>query len=142
MIASAVMIMYGTAARLTRAKPSASSGVNSRMITVMKAHATRRRVRPPPNFLPLIFRWLRDNHCVTLKIDIDTESAVEPFEQVHTQISELAGSGVLPVGYKLPTVRGLAETLGLAPNTVAKAYRTLETDGVIETRGRNGTFVA
>ncbi len=34
------------------------------------------------------------------------------------------------------------ESLGLAANTVAKAYRALETDGVIETRGRNGTFVA
>lgn len=79
---------------------------------------------------------------MTLKIDIDTESAVAPFEQVRTQISEQARAGVLPVGYKLPTVRGLAGTLGLAPNTVAKAYRTLETDGVIETRGRNGTFVA
>jgi DNA-binding transcriptional regulator YhcF (GntR family) len=39
-------------------------------------------------------------------------------------------------------VRGLAEELGLAANTVAKAYRALESDGVIETRGRNGTFVA
>lgn len=49
---------------------------------------------------------------------------------------------MLPVGYRLPTVRGLAESLGLAANTVAKAYRALESDGVIETRGRNGTFVA
>ncbi|CAM5654630.1 GntR family transcriptional regulator OS=Streptomyces glaucescens OX=1907 GN=SGLAU_07635 PE=4 SV=1 [Streptomyces glaucescens] len=46
------------------------------------------------------------------------------------------------MGYRLPTVRGLAESLGLAANTVAKAYRALETDGVIETRGRGGTFVA
>ncbi|GAA2932404.1 hypothetical protein GCM10020221_30210 [Streptomyces thioluteus] len=50
--------------------------------------------------------------------------------------------GELPVGYRLPTVRGFAEQLGLAANTVAKAYRALETDGVIETRGRNGTFIA
>ena len=65
-----------------------------------------------------------------------------PYEQVRAQISEQARSGVLPVGYRLPTVRGLAESLGLAANTVAKAYRALESDGVIETRGRNGTFVA
>ncbi|MFZ3571473.1 GntR family transcriptional regulator [Streptomyces sp. BH097] len=77
---------------------------------------------------------------MTLKIRIDDSGA--PYEQVRAQISELARSGVLPVGYKLPTVRGLAEELGLAANTVAKAYRALETDGVIETRGRNGTFVA
>ena len=77
---------------------------------------------------------------VTLKIHIDDSAA--PYEQVRAQISEQARSGVLPVGYRLPTVRGLAESLGLAANTVAKAYRALESDGVIETRGRNGTFVA
>jgi DNA-binding transcriptional regulator YhcF (GntR family) len=79
---------------------------------------------------------------VTLKIAIDAAAAVAPYEQLRTQISEQARSGALPVGYKLPTVRGLAEDLGLAANTVAKAYRALETDGVIETRGRNGTFIA
>lgn len=81
-----------------------------------------------------------DNRAVTLKIHIDDGGA--PYEQVRAQIAEQARSGVLPVGYRLPTVRGLAESLGLAANTVAKAYRALETDGVIETRGRNGTFVA
>ncbi|GGK18191.1 GntR family transcriptional regulator [Streptomyces camponoticapitis] len=81
---------------------------------------------------------------MTLKIAIaiDTEDATAPYEQLRTQISEQARSGVLPVGHKLPTVRGFAEELGLAANTVAKAYRALESDGVIETRGRNGTFVA
>ncbi|QIJ61831.1 GntR family transcriptional regulator [Streptomyces sp. JB150] len=78
---------------------------------------------------------------MTLKIHID-EGAVPPYEQVRAQISAQARSGELPVGYRLPTVRGLAESLGLAANTVAKAYRALEADGVIETRGRNGTFVA
>ncbi|MFI5821633.1 GntR family transcriptional regulator [Streptomyces rishiriensis] len=77
---------------------------------------------------------------MTLKIHVDEGAA--PYEQVRAQIAEQARSGALPVGYRLPTVRGLAESLGLAANTVAKAYRALETDGVIETRGRNGTFVA
>ncbi len=77
---------------------------------------------------------------MTLKIHID--DGAPPYEQVRAQISEQARSGALPVGYRLPTVRGLAESLGLAANTVAKAYRALEADGVIETRGRNGTFVA
>ncbi|MFG2280751.1 GntR family transcriptional regulator [Streptomyces asoensis] len=77
---------------------------------------------------------------MTLKIRIDDSAA--PYEQVRAQIAEQARSGALPVGYRLPTVRGLAESLGLAANTVAKAYRALEGDGVIETRGRNGTFVA
>ncbi|WP_419665879.1 GntR family transcriptional regulator [Streptomyces sp. 2-1] len=79
---------------------------------------------------------------MTLKIDIEDEAGIAPYEQVRAQISEQARAGALPVGYRLPTVRGLAEELGLAANTVAKAYRALESDGVIETRGRNGTFVA
>ncbi|WP_371612152.1 GntR family transcriptional regulator [Streptomyces clavifer] len=79
---------------------------------------------------------------MTLKIAIDPDSAAAPYEQLRTQLSDQARSGALPVGRRLPTVRGLAEDLGLAANTVAKAYRALEADGVIETRGRNGTFVA
>jgi DNA-binding transcriptional regulator YhcF (GntR family) len=51
-------------------------------------------------------------------------------------------AAALPAGTKLPTVRALAGELGLAVNTVAKAYRELEDAGVIETRGRNGSFVA
>ncbi|WP_053742365.1 MULTISPECIES: GntR family transcriptional regulator [unclassified Streptomyces] len=77
---------------------------------------------------------------MTLKIRID--DSAPPYEQVRAQISEQARAGTLPVGYRLPTVRGLADSLGLAANTVAKAYRALESDGVIETRGRNGTVVA
>lgn len=83
-----------------------------------------------------------DNGPVTLKLRIDSAGPEAPYEQLRAQISGQARSGELPVGYKLPTVRGLAEELGLAANTVAKAYRALESDGVIETRGRRGTFVA
>jgi DNA-binding transcriptional regulator YhcF (GntR family) len=79
---------------------------------------------------------------LTLQITIDPASATAPFEQLRSQVAEQARSGALPVGHKLPTVRGLAEELGLAANTVAKAYRALEVDGVIETRGRHGTFIA
>jgi DNA-binding transcriptional regulator YhcF (GntR family) len=79
---------------------------------------------------------------VTLQIALDPSAPDAPYEQLRAQIAEQARAGALPVGYRLPTVRGLAQELGLAANTVAKAYRTLETDGVIETRGRNGTFVA
>ncbi|MEV0122829.1 GntR family transcriptional regulator [Streptomyces sp. NPDC050703] len=79
---------------------------------------------------------------MTLQIDIDEASSAAPYEQVRAQIAGQARSGALPVGHKLPTVRGLAQELGLAANTVAKAYRALEADGVVETRGRNGTFVA
>ncbi|MEV0601444.1 GntR family transcriptional regulator [Streptomyces sp. NPDC050315] len=77
-----------------------------------------------------------------LQLVVDPEAADAPYEQVRTQIAEQARSGRLPAGFRLPTVRGLAGELGLAANTVAKAYRALESDGVIETRGRNGTFIA
>jgi DNA-binding transcriptional regulator YhcF (GntR family) len=83
-----------------------------------------------------------DNRGVTLHIEIDPAGGDAPYEQLRSQIADRARDGSLPVGYKLPTVRGLAADLGIAANTVAKAYRVLETDGVIETRGRNGTFVA
>ncbi|RST03919.1 GntR family transcriptional regulator [Streptomyces sp. WAC07149] len=87
-----------------------------------------------------------ENRPVTstnLRIRIDgSAGSAAPYEQLRAQIADRARSGALPAGYKLPTVRGLAEELGLAANTVAKAYRALEADGLIETRGRNGTFVA
>ena len=55
----------------------------------------------------------------------------------------LAGiaDGSLIAGTKLPAVRVLAADLGIAPNTVARAYRELEADGILETRGRNGTVI-
>ncbi|RKN05333.1 GntR family transcriptional regulator [Streptomyces radicis] len=77
-----------------------------------------------------------------MKVTIDPAATAAPYEQLRAQIADQARSGRLPVGYRLPTVRGLADDLGLAANTVAKAYRALEADGVVETRGRNGTFVA
>ncbi len=79
---------------------------------------------------------------MSLQITLDPESATAPFEQVRGQVAAQAREGDLPVGFRMPTVRRLAEELGLAVNTVAKAYRALESDGVIETRGRNGTFIA
>jgi DNA-binding transcriptional regulator YhcF (GntR family) len=73
---------------------------------------------------------------------LDGTSDVAPFEQLRAQVARRAASGDLPAGTRLPTVRALAESLGLATNTVAKAYRALETDGVITTEGRRGTFIA
>ncbi|MBY6706899.1 GntR family transcriptional regulator [Rhodococcus sp. BP-241] len=77
-----------------------------------------------------------------MRFTIDGASGTAPFDQVRSQIVAAVRSGQLIAGSKLPTVRALAATLDLAPNTVAKAYRELEKDGVIETRGRSGTFVA
>ena len=77
-----------------------------------------------------------------MTVRLDPDSSVPPYEQLCLQVAEQARGGTLPVGYRLPTVRALAAELGVAANTVAKAYRTLEADGVVETRGRQGTFVA
>ncbi|MFE6253809.1 GntR family transcriptional regulator [Agromyces sp. NPDC057865] len=67
---------------------------------------------------------------------------VPPFEQLRRQVVDGVASGALAPGTRMPTVRALAVELDLAVNTVAKAYRALESDHVIETRGRAGTFIA
>ena len=73
---------------------------------------------------------------------IDAHSATPPYEQLQRQLLEQIVSGARSHGSRLPTVRALADELGIAPNTVARCYRELEKSGAIETRGRNGTIVA
>jgi GntR family transcriptional regulator len=75
-------------------------------------------------------------------LEIDATGPVPPYEQIRAQISQLAASGALPVGTRLPTIRQLAGDLGLAPGTVARAYRELEAAGVVTSRVRHGTTVA
>ncbi|HEV7898931.1 MAG TPA: GntR family transcriptional regulator [Planosporangium sp.] len=76
-----------------------------------------------------------------MMIEVDPASPVPPYEQVRARIAALARDGHLAAGIRLPTVRQLAGDLGLAVNTVARAYRELEAAGLVETRGRHGTFV-
>src|SRR3954470_4408218 len=76
-----------------------------------------------------------------MDIVIDTGSPTPPYEQVRLRIAELAATGALTAGTKLPPVRTLAADLGLAANTVARAYRELELAGLVQTRGRLGTVV-
>lgn len=77
-----------------------------------------------------------------LPVRVDPAASAPPYEQIRTQVIDLITSDRLTPGNRLPTVRRLAADLGLAANTVARAYRELEQAGVIETRGRAGTFVA
>lgn len=77
-----------------------------------------------------------------MNIDVDVTSPVPPYEQVRAQIADLAATGALPVGARLPSIRQLAGDLGLAPGTVARAYRELESEGVVTSRVRHGTTVA
>lgn len=75
-------------------------------------------------------------------IVVDPASAEPPFEQVRAQLAAQIRTGQLPPGERLPTVRRLAEDLGIAANTVARAYKELEAEGLVATGGRNGTTVA
>lgn len=74
-------------------------------------------------------------------VTIDDEAADPPYAQVREQVRAKVDAGELPAGTRLPPVRTLATELGLAVNTVARAYRELEALGVIETRGRAGSVV-
>jgi DNA-binding transcriptional regulator YhcF (GntR family) len=74
-------------------------------------------------------------------IAVDPNAPGNPYEQIRQQILAAIESGKLVPGTRLTSVRALAERLGVAVNTVARAYRELEQAGVVSTRGRNGTVV-
>lgn len=64
------------------------------------------------------------------------------YEQIRNQISKFINLGVLKADDKLPSVRQLAQELGINPNTVQKAYQELEAEGFIYTMPKKGAFVA
>lgn len=82
------------------------------------------------------------SHSDDAMIALDHASPLPPYEQVRAQFAAQIASGILVAGTRLPTVRGLADELGLAANTVARAYRELESAGLVQTRGRKGTTVS
>ena len=76
-----------------------------------------------------------------MEITIDVENPLPPFEQLIDQIKAAVTAGVLKPGKALPSIRQLAVDLELNSKTVAKAYKLLERDAVIETKGYRGTFI-
>jgi GntR family transcriptional regulator len=74
-------------------------------------------------------------------VEVDTTSPTPPYEQIRAQVARMIGSGVLPAQSQLPSIRQLAADLGLATNTVARAYRELESQGLVRSRVRHGTTV-
>lgn len=74
-------------------------------------------------------------------IRIVPDGPTPPYAQIHAQVATMVRSGVLAPGTRLPTIRHLANDLGVAAGTVARAYRELEADGLVATRGRHGTSV-
>lgn len=77
-----------------------------------------------------------------MQIHISPKDGVPIYLQIVRQVRYLAASGRLEEGEKLPPVRKLAEKLLVNPNTVARAYRELESEGVLVTRRGAGVFIA
>jgi GntR family transcriptional regulator len=74
-------------------------------------------------------------------LTVDSRSGVPIYLQIIEQIKRSVALGVLQAGEQLPTVKQLALDLTVNPNTVARAYRDLERDSVIETAPGRGSFV-
>lgn len=78
---------------------------------------------------------------MSLNININTGSSVPIYKQITEQVRMAVATGRVTVADQLPSVRALAETLVLNPNTVARAYADLAREGVIETRPGRGVFI-
>ncbi|MBV8147696.1 MAG: GntR family transcriptional regulator [Candidatus Eremiobacteraeota bacterium] len=74
-------------------------------------------------------------------LTVDPRSGVPIYLQIIEQVKRSVALGVLQAGEQLPTVKQLALDLTVNPNTVARAYRELERDSVIETAPGRGSFV-
>ena len=72
---------------------------------------------------------------------VDGRSGVPPYQQIVQQVRQALRMGVLNVGDQLPTVREVVAAVAVNPNTVLKAYRDLEREGLDEARAGHGTFV-
>ncbi len=76
-----------------------------------------------------------------MKLLIDVKSGVPFYRQIIEQLKFAIARGALATGDRLPTVRQLAVDLSINPNTVIRAYRELEIEGVLETHQGSGTYV-
>lgn len=76
-----------------------------------------------------------------IDLAIDTHSPEPVYEQIVRQIHGAVRAGMIAPGAPLPTVRQLAGDLMVNRNTVARAYKMLEEQGIVRTSGRRGTFV-
>ncbi|HIF00766.1 MAG TPA: GntR family transcriptional regulator [Planctomycetes bacterium] len=77
-----------------------------------------------------------------MQIRISQDDGTPIYQQVVSQVKLLVSSGRLDQGEQLPAVRKLAEQLLINPNTVARAYRELESAGVVVSRRGSGVFVS
>lgn len=77
-----------------------------------------------------------------MQLHITTADGVPIYQQIVNQVKYLVASGRLSPGDEMPPIRVLAEQLIVNPNTVARAYRELETAGIVEKRRTAGTYVS
>jgi GntR family transcriptional regulator len=76
-----------------------------------------------------------------IEFHLDARSGVSPYQQIVRQVRQALRLGLLDEGDQLPTVKEVVERLAINPNTVLKAYRELERDGLVAARPGVGTFV-
>ena len=86
------------------------------------------------------YQWYIWN-IIQMQIQINIDDPVPQFAQLIEQIKKAVQTGELIPGDALPSIRQLANDLGLNNKTVAKAYRLLERDSVIQTKGYRGTYI-
>ena len=77
-----------------------------------------------------------------MQIQIHPDNGSPIYEQVVNQVKRLVASGRLSAGEELPAIRVLAEQLLVNPNTIARAYRELEVEGIVIKRRTAGTFIS
>ena len=77
-----------------------------------------------------------------MQIHLSHHDKVPTYLQIVNQVKHLVASGRLQAGEELPPIRVLAEQLDINPNTVARAYRELETAGVVTKKSTTGTYVS
>ncbi len=76
-----------------------------------------------------------------IEFRVDATSGVAPYRQIVEQVRQGLRLGLLHVGDQLPTVKEVVAMVAINPNTVSKAYRELEMEGLVEGRAGVGTFV-
>jgi GntR family transcriptional regulator len=77
-----------------------------------------------------------------IEFHLDPQSGVATYLQIVRQVKDALRLGTLDVGDQLPTVREVVADLAVNPNTVAKAYRDLEREGLVIAQQGRGTFIA
>jgi len=76
-----------------------------------------------------------------IEFHLDGRSGVSPYQQIVQQVRNALRLGLLREGDQLPTVKDVVAALAINPNTVLKAYRELEHEGLVQARPGRGTFV-